>query len=184
MTPIYHYLGSWKDFIHYIGRGGVCILPVNSNLHPLLFSYLKGSITLSSFGRTTIEWLLDDFITALLTEMVVVQGSPIQIIYYGKCGIFTMPAHGLPHAISSGYCTFPQDPSSSSFLSFISCLAASHCTSNMTHNRMHVLNGLKKVPILTAFDTQRMLQCFIISSMSATSNNECHLNTHGIISLV
>jgi hypothetical protein len=78
MTPTDHYLGIGKDFIDYLGRGGVCILPVNSNLHPLLFSYLKGnscSMTLSSFGSTTIEWLLDDFITALLTEMVVVQES-------------------------------------------------------------------------------------------------------------
>ncbi len=50
-------------------------MPVNGNLHPLLFSSLKGNsctMSLSSSGSTTIEWLLDDFITALLTEMVVV----------------------------------------------------------------------------------------------------------------
>ena len=149
MAPADHYLGIGKDFCDYLGRGAVCILPVNSNLHLLLFSYLKGtscSKTLSPFGSTTIEWPLDDFITALLTEMVVVQESSIQIIYNGKCGVFTMPAPGFPRSISSGYCTFR-----SSSLSFISCLPASHSASNMAFTTGCMRSMVcKKVRIPTA----------------------------------
>ena len=74
MTSADHYLGIRKDFTDYLGRGGISMLPVNSNLHTLLFSSSKINACSMSFGTfetTIIEWLLD--YSCLLAQMVVVQ---------------------------------------------------------------------------------------------------------------
>ena len=122
-----------------------------------------------------IEWLLDDFITALLTEMVVVQESSIQLMV-NVAFLLCQPL--VCHVPSAVVTARFQDPSSS-FLSFVYCLAASHSASNMAFTTGCMRSMVcKRVRIPTAL---RMLQCSIISNVSAASNNKCHLNTHAYI---
>ena len=79
------------------------------NLHSLLFGPLKCNASCEPFRRFRCT-LYKSFnnISALLTEVMVVEKSAILIISYGERGNFAMPTTCLPRAIGNGYGTFPR----------------------------------------------------------------------------
>ena len=74
MSTTDHYLGIRKLFTDCLGRGGVSVLPVDGNLHALLFDPLKRFVCGTAFSRfrcALVQVLLDNCVTAFLAEMVI-----------------------------------------------------------------------------------------------------------------
>ena len=86
-------------------KSRVCILPVDSNLHSLFLGSLEsyaGGISLSRF-RCRDRAALYNIISTFLAKVMIVEQCTIQIIPDAECGIFAVPARGLPHTISCGH---------------------------------------------------------------------------------
>ena len=110
MTTTYHYLGIRINLPNRLGRGGVCVLPVDGKLHSLFLGSLEsyaGSISLGRLRGATIGTALYNIIITFLTEVVIVEQCTIQIIPDAKCGILAVPAPGLPSTISCGHGSLP-----------------------------------------------------------------------------
>ena len=111
MTPTNHNLGIMKHIPDCLGRRGIRILPMDGNMHSLLFGLLKcytGSKTFRGFGSASVQLFLNNLILALLAEMMIVEESTGQVIPDCKCGIFAVPATCLPRTIGNRNGIFPR----------------------------------------------------------------------------
>ena len=110
ITATYNYLGIRINLPNRLGRGGVCVLPVDGNLHSLFLGSLEsyaGGISLGRFRGAGTETALYNIITTILTEVVIVEQCTIQIIPDAKGGILAVPAPGLLRTISCGHGSLP-----------------------------------------------------------------------------
>ena len=99
-----HDLCIRKVLCHCILRGGVSILPMNSNVYVFLLCFLECeacSITFHSLGCSLIEFLIYQIISTFLAEMLSIKKSSSVIIANTECKILAVMTTCHPRTISS-----------------------------------------------------------------------------------
>ena len=174
MSTADHDLGIGKVVFHCLIRGEVGVLLLNGNFYSFVLCFFECkacSIAFGTLGGSLVELLFNYVIPTFLMEMLAVKKSSIVLVLNAKSSILAETTTCHPCAISGRDCMTPQTKFTLVHASHVVLCIITHFINHILHNWVH----WSTERLANRFNSQCMLQCFIIRHMDATSNYKSHL---------